>query len=91
MLEPRLVVFHGDGSQQMFLCAEKEVVFEIPTTSTKLIDGIIHLMAMYYVLDVQYPAFCKPMLFFMQDILMLKRNGEKRPTRYSTFVQNTGL
>lgn len=52
MMEPRLVIFYEDDhdSQQMFLCAENAVVFEVPTT--KVIDGLIHLMAMYYVFDV---------------------------------------
>ena len=74
----------------MFICAENEVSLEVPTT-TKLVDGLVHLMAMYYVFDVGYPTVCKATLFFMQDILMGKRDPGKRPTRYSTFIQNREL
>lgn len=89
MMEPRLVIFctQEDNSQQMFICAENEVILEIPTS--KLVDGLVHLMAMYYVFDVQYPSFCKATLFFIQDILMEKSDITKRPTRYKTFIQNS--
>ena len=41
MMEPRLVIFHDDKvAQQIFVCAENEVVIEIP--SNKLVDGFIH-------------------------------------------------
>ena len=66
IMEPRLVVFHDDEAiQQIFVCAENT---EVPTNG--LIDGFIHLMAAYYVFNVQYPNFCKALLFFFQDILM---------------------
>ena len=71
----------------MFVCAENKIALEIPT-STKLVDGFIHLMALYYVFDVQYPSFCKATFFFMQDILMGRPDKIKRPTRYSTFILN---
>ena len=90
MMEPRLVVFLDEDNCQQFVCAENEVVFEVPT-STKLIDGFVHLMALYYVCDVQYPSFCKSTLFFIQDILMEKSDKGKRPTRYTTFIQNNNF
>ena len=72
--------------QQMFVCSEKQVLFEIPTTN--FVDGILLLMASYYVFDVQYPSCCKSTLFFFQDVLMDKPDKEKRATRYSTFIAN---
>lgn len=88
MMEPRLMVFHDDESiQQIFVCAENVVILEVPTT--ELVDGFIHLMAAYYVFNVQYPNFCKATLFFFQDILMaMPDKGHHRPTRYSTFITN---
>lgn len=86
MMEPRLVVFYDDTKgrlQQIFLCAENDVVMEVP--GTKLVEGFTHLMAMYYVFDVQYPSSCKATLFFLQDVLMGKPDHSKRPTRYTTY------
>ena len=85
--DPSLVVFsNGDSSEinQMFITAENQVIVELNTT--KLIDGLIHLMAIYYVMDVSYPKCCKPTYFFLQDVLMGDLDEFPRPTRYSTFV-----
>ena len=50
-----MVVFEDSvGVMQMFLCAENESIMEVP--STKLLDGIIHLMAAYYMLGSTTPA-----------------------------------
>lgn len=92
MMEPRLVVFYyDDNSLQMFLCAENSISLEVPATKYTLIDGLIHLMAMYYVFDVQYPSFCRSTLFFLQDIVMKRPDTSKRPTRYMTFIENHSL
>ena len=83
IMKPRLVVFHDDEAiQQIFVCAENT---ELPTNG--LIDGFIHLMAAYYVFNVQYPNFCKALLFFFQDILMeMTDKGKHRPIMYSTYI-----
>ena len=92
LMEPKLVIYEEEENvQQMFLCAENEVILEVPTCSSGLVDGLVHLMALYYVFDVQYPSFCKPTLYFMQDILMGRPDREKRPTRYATFIQNNSF
>lgn len=81
------MVFQDDETiLQIFVCAENVVVLEVPTNS--FIDGLIHLMAAYYVFNVQYPNFCKPTLLFIQDILLALPDKSHRPTRYSTFVSN---
>ena len=87
LLEPRLVVFHDDENiQQMFVCAEKTVVLEVP--SRVFVDGLIHLMSAYYVFNVNY-NFCKSTLYFIQDVLMdMPDKGAHRPTRYSTYINN---
>ena len=45
--EPNLVVFCDDDNtiKQMLLCAEHQVTYEL--SSTRLIDDIVHLMAMF--------------------------------------------
>ena len=88
-MEPRLLVFHDEESvQQMFVCGENNIIVEVPTN--KVINGFIHLMATYYVFNVEY-SFCRPTLFFFQDILLEMQDKKKRPTRYSTFICTSGL
>lgn len=90
MMEPQLVVFH-DGADivQMFLSAENEALMEIPGTT--VINGIAHLMAAYYVLDVQYPKVCKSSFFFFQDIIMDKPDSLPRPVRYNAYIKTLGF
>ena len=79
MMEPRLIV--EESIKQMLVCAENEAIIEIPTM--QLVDGLIHLMAAYYVYNVQYPSVCKATLFFLQDILMERPDkAVRKPTRY---------
>ena len=88
MMEPRLVVFCDEEEiKQMFICAENEAIVEIPTL--QLADGFTHLMAAYYVFNVEYPSSCKATLLFFQEILMGKREKvARRPVRYSNFVDS---
>ncbi len=85
IVEPRLVIFEFDGEiVQQFVCAENEEILEIPSTS--LINGMAYLMATYYVYDVGYPKPYQPLLYFIQDFIMDRADGKKRPTRYSAFA-----
>ena len=85
--EPNLVVFSDqDGIQQMIVSAENKIIYELETT--KLVDGFIALMCMYYVFDVSYPKFGRPTFFFFQDVLMQSPDQTPRPTRYSTYISN---
>ena len=62
------MVFIDDGSlSQMILCAENQEIAEIP--SKKLVDGLFHLLASYYVYGVAYLKGCTALLYFVQDIL----------------------
>ena len=80
-----LLVFTDDGAlSQMIVCAENEELFEMPGET--LLEGIMHLMAAYYVYNVEYPRGCKGLLYFIQDILMERSGSGKRPTRYKTFI-----
>ena len=89
ILEPRLIVFTDNGGlAQMILCAENEEIVEVPGET--LVEGLIHLMASYYVFGVEYPKMCRALLFFFQDILMERPDmhgpAKSRPTRYKTFI-----
>ena len=85
IMERRLLVFTDDGAlSQMMVCAENEELFEVPGET--LLEGIMHLMAAYYVYNVEYPRGCKGLLYFFQDILMERSGSGKRPTRYKTFI-----
>ena len=64
----------------MFVCVENV---------DELIDGFIHLMAIYYVFNVEYPSACKATLYFLQDILMeMPVVDHYRPTKY---LSSSGL
>ena len=86
-MESQLVVFH-DGADivQMFVSAENEALMEIPGTT--VLNGIVHLMAAYYVLDVEYPKVCKSSFF--QDI-MDKPESLPRPVRYNAYIKSLGF
>ena len=62
------MVFIDDGSlSQTILCAENQETAEI--SGKKLVNGLFHLLASYYVYGVAYPKGCTALLYFMQDIL----------------------
>ena len=70
--------------------AENDTIMNIETD--KLIDGLAHLMACYYVFNVEYPRVCKSSLLFLQEIVMGKRNmADRRPVRYSTYLARSQL
>ena len=62
------MVFIDDGSlSQMILCAKNQEIAEI--LGKKLVDGLFHLLASYYVYGVAYLKGCTVLLYFMQYIL----------------------
>ena len=84
-MEPRLIIFEEDNSVvQMFIAGEDDNLMELPVTTIG--EGIVYLMATYYVFSVEYPNPYKPLLFFFQDFVMDKPDNGKRPTRYATFA-----
>ena len=50
----------------MLLCAENSQIMEVPGETLR--EGILHLMASYYVYGVEYPKGCKSLLYVFQDI-----------------------
>ena len=83
------MVFIDDGSlSQTILCAENQEIAE--TLGKKLVDGLFHLLASYYVYGVAYLKGCTALLYFVQDILMGKPDThgptKNRPTCYKTFI-----
>ena len=57
------MVFIDDGSlSQTILCAEKQEIAEIP--GKKLVDGLFHLLASYYVYGVAYLKGCTALFVF---------------------------
>ena len=71
--EPRLVIFVNKQdvkNAQGFIIAEKQVLFEVD--SFTLTDGLISLIASYYVFYVSYPKSSPAtgVLLFIQEILL---------------------
>lgn len=80
--EPQLLIFLSEGCnqiEQILLILEKDIVIE--DSDLKLVSGLSHLVAAYYVFHVAYPKKFK----------MKMMGGEKRPVRYTTFLTNSGL
>lgn len=68
----------------MFLAGEDDNLMELPVSTIG--EGIVYLMAAYYVFSVEYPNHYKPLLYFFEDFIMDKADNGKRPTRYATFA-----
>ena len=83
-MEPRLLVFiDNEQLSQMFICAENQELFEVP--GERLVEGLLHLMASYYVFGVEYPKVCRALLYFFQDIIMERpdTHGQQRTDQHS--------
>ena len=91
MMEPRLLVFHDDQEiMQMFVVAENEALLEL--SSVSLVEGFVYLIATYYTFNISYPNYCKPTLYFLQDVLLARPDANtRRPVRYSSFLSRHGL
>ena len=62
-MEPWLEVFTDNGKlSKMILCAENQEMCEVPGDT--LVEGLVHLMAAYYVFGVEYPKACRALLYF---------------------------
>ena len=66
----------------MFLIAEGDALMKLNAIS--ILEGIVHLMASYYVFDIEYPKPSKPTFHFLQDVIIDKNDGT---VRYSTYVK----
>lgn len=73
----------------MFIVGENDNLMELPTTTIG--QGLVYLMASYYVFNVDYPKPYQPLLYFIQDFIMDKADNGKRPTRYSSFAATLAL
>ena len=52
-----MFIASNDDIQQLVFCSENDSIIDIDTT--KQIYGLVHLMASYYVFNVEYPKTCK--------------------------------
>ena len=89
--EPRLVLFLSDSENtdisQGLLVAEKNVLHEI--TDFTVIDGLISLLAAYYVFHVNYPKSvpAQSLLLFLQECLLVNLEpNTKKSARYRATV-----
>ncbi len=90
IVEPRLVIFESeDFILQTFISAENDCLVEVPATT--IVEGLVYLMAAYYVFNVAYPKLYQPLLYMVQDFVMDKSDNGKRPTRYASFAATITL
>ena len=60
----RVVIFEDDESiLQVFVVGENDSLMELPATTT-IGQGLVYLMATYYVFNVDYPKPYQPLLYF---------------------------
>ena len=70
------MVFTDDGEwPQTILCAKDQETCEVPGETH--VEGLLHLMAAYYVFGVEYPKACRALLYFVQDIFMTRMSWSK--------------
>ena len=68
--------------------AEKEILFEV--TEFSVCDGIVCLIASYYVFHVDYPksVVANKFLLFVQELLLGIQSSSKRSNTYAAFVNS---
>ena len=72
---------------QGFFLAEQDIMFEIPDFT--VVNGLISLLAAYYIYDISYPkAFAAGnFLLFLQECILENRDRKvKHAVRYNDFV-----
>lgn len=93
--EPRLIMFRSDDGtteeiSQGFVVSEKNIVFEI--TNYSVIDGLISLLASYYVFHVNYPTSvpAQSLLLFLQEVLLehSAEPGTKKTAKYRATINS---
>ena len=84
--EPYLVFtgHPGDESSQIFICCEKEIFI----TSKSIRDGLIDLMAIYFVFDINFPKHISGILLFFQHFVFNLKDEQPLPTTTSKLVTN---
>ena len=89
-MEPRLVLFSSDSDDsqeisQAFVVVEKNLTFEV--TDFSPIDGIVSLLASYYVFHVNYLKSAQSLLLFFQEYLLGQvESTAKKSARYRATI-----
>ena len=87
--EPRLVLFGGVNSIQGFVVAEGEIIFEVEDFC--LMNGLLYLLASYYVFHVSYPksSIAAGVLLFLQEVILNKPDDTiKKTSKYRTLINS---
>ena len=89
--ETRLVLFEEEHSNhviQGFIVAEKNIIFEV--TEFDLVQGLISLLASYYVFHLNYPKSLPAnlLLLLMQEHLIEDKTTAKKLAKYTTFIRS---
>jgi len=89
--EPRLVIFRDKTNlmnSQGMIVAEKEVLFDVVVVS--VVDGLIALLAAYYVFYVRYPKSTPAtgFLLFLQEIILDTPERSKKTSTYASLINS---
>ena len=89
--EPRLMIFtdHKDRKECQGIIAENIVIFRMNEFTPR--KGLLFLIAMYYIYDINYPKSCpaSALLLFVQELLLDSQEASlKKPAKYSQFIDS---
>lgn len=87
--EPRLVIIGEGENSQGFIVAEKQILLEVD--GFNILEGLITLLASYYVFYVSYPKSgpaAGTLLFLQEVVLNEQAQVIRKPARYSSLINS---
>ena len=87
--EPRLVIIGKGENSQGFIVAEKQILLEVD--GFNILEGLITLLASYYVFYVSYPKSgpaAGTLLFLQEVVLNEQAKVIRKPARYSSLINS---
>ncbi len=91
--EPRLVIFteqeFPDTNCEAMIVAEDVLLFKIESFTVR--KGLLLLIALYYIFDINYPKSCPAsgLLLFVQELLLgAHEHNLKKSAKYTQFIDS---
>ena len=77
-------------NSQGVIVAEKEVLFDVIVNGFSVVDGLIALLAAYYVFYVKYPKSTPAagFLLFLQEIILDSPERSKKTSTYASLINS---
>ena len=77
-------------NSQGLIIAEKELLFEVDINGFSVVDGLIALLAAYYIFYVKYPKSTPAagFLLFLQEIILESPERSKKTSTYASLINS---